>query len=160
MNDAYEQSYALLLGQIFANLQGLEFAVRALLYAKADLPHVEMRKDKNLYEYRVGEQVPENAMTSYDSLGKLIDRYNKLAAPERKIDEGIVDLRDALAHGRLASPGSSNHFWLLKTRREPDGLVTVSFVQEMTEDWLKSQIRRTQAELQKVTGNSEIQPKG
>ncbi len=96
-------------------------------------------------------------MTSYDCLGKLINRYNKLALPERKVDKSIVELRDALAHGRVASPDSSNHFWLMKTARAPSGLVTVSFSQEMTEDWLIIQIRRLQAELRKVRDNTEIQ---
>jgi hypothetical protein len=92
MNDIDEQRYVLLLGKIFANLQGLEFAIRAFLYEKSDPPHSKMRGDKNLYEYCVDEQVPENAMTSYDTLGDLIKRYNRLAIPERQVGENIYSL--------------------------------------------------------------------
>ncbi len=92
-------------------------------------------------------------MTCYDPLKVLIARYNKLAASEYKVDEKIVELRDAIAHGRVAATGSSNYFRLMKTERATKGVLTVSYSVEMTEDWLKEQIRRTRAESKKVTNN-------
>lgn len=140
-----------------ANLLGLEFAIRAYLYAKAAHPHEGMENGKQLYQYAVGEQIPENAMTCYDSLKTLIDRYNKLAPLERRVDPGIVDLRDVFAHGRLAGVASSDNFSLMKTKKEKE-ILAVSFSQELTEAWLIDQVRRTRAESNKVTANPEIQP--
>lgn len=82
--------YITLVGKIIVNLQSLEFALRTFLYSKKDGPHTPLLSGRNLNDYAVDEWVPENAMTSYDSLGDLIKRYNTLVDKEKQIDTTIV----------------------------------------------------------------------
>ncbi len=98
------EEYASLIGKVVANLQALEFLLRAFLYAKGDPPHSAFPPGKAVDDLKVGDWAPENAMTCYDSLGDLIDRYNKIAPAARRVDPTIVELRDALAHGRVSAP--------------------------------------------------------
>jgi hypothetical protein len=100
-----------------------------------------------------GDQVPENAYTSFDTLGQLIRRFNRIVAkrfPARAIDPSIVTVRDALAHGRVWSdlPGPPLH--LLKFAKPKGGVAQVEFAQVMSVEWLNAQTQRVQSELMKV----------
>lgn len=74
MVDLHE--HARLLGRLVANLQSLEFVLRAHLYAQSSAPHVPFAAGQSLDSLNVDEVVGENALTDYSSLGQLIDRYN------------------------------------------------------------------------------------
>ena len=153
-----QEIYPLLVGRLLGNFQGLEFAIRAFLYARADGNHAPLQTGTNLNTLRVGDIAPENAMTCYDSLGTLIARYNKIAPAPLQIDESIVDIRDALAHGRVSSFSPTDHFHLLKFSKAFKRRVHVTFSQEMSEAWLRQQVSRIASEFRKVGRNSELQP--
>ncbi len=147
------EEYARLLGRIVGNLHSLEFLLRAFLYANAAPPHAPMPTGVSLNTLNVGDAVPLNAFTDYDALGRLIDRYNNAigaAHPECVVDPTIVDLRDALAHGRVSSPDPSNDLVLLKFDRPSGSATRVTYAQRLTADWLKDQARRVFAEIEKV----------
>lgn len=143
--------YATALGKIVANLQSLEFTLRAFLYQRGDPPHQPLAAGADLYDLRVGDAAPENALTSYDSLGQLVDRYNRVVNdPQLALDRSVVELRDALAHGRVSAPLEATNLSLLKFERPKAGRARVVYCQELTPQWLSDQVKRTVGELRKV----------
>jgi len=156
-----ELEYAQAVGAIVVNLQSLEFMIRAFLYEKSFPPHGPLPKESNLNAFKVGDCLPENAMTCYDSLGDLIDSYNSVAPVANKVDKSIVQLRDAFAHGRISGlQGNIDDLHLMKFSQAKNGQVSVTFSQAITMSWLKEQVRRIRTEMKKVGSNVKIQPKG
>jgi len=152
------EEYASLLGQIIANLQSLEFSLRAFLYNRAVQRDKHFPSNGTLDELNVGDKLPENALTDYSSLGKLIDRYNcliKKKNPAHTIDLKIVELRDALAHGRISSTEPNRDFFLVKFNKPEKSFVKVAYSQKMTFKWLREQVNYVKAEVQKVIEVSE-----
>lgn len=145
--------HALCLGTLFTNLQTLEFLLRLFLYKRRSSPHISFVRGQNLTGLRVGKVLPENAVTDYDTLGKLIRRYNAIAArkvPSLKIAEDLVSLRDALAHGRVFVPKTGLPLQLLKFTRPRNKRVKVEFAAALTLEWLVKQSTRVLAEIEKV----------
>src|SRR5438094_506073 len=92
-----ENRHAYNLGAVVGNLMSLEVLLRA---AVAKLGAGEW-SGPDLEKLAVGQRVPVNSMTSYDALGKIIDKYNSLVTAPHRIDrDRLVALRDAIAHGR------------------------------------------------------------
>jgi hypothetical protein len=144
---------------LFTNLQTLEFLLRLFLYRKRSRPHISFVRGQNLTGLRVGKVLPENAVTDYDTLGKLIRRYNAIAArkiPGLKIAKDLVSLRDALAHGRVFVPMTGLPLQLLKFTRPRDGRVKVEFAAALTLDWLGKQSARVLAEIEKVRAATNL----
>jgi hypothetical protein len=70
----------------------------------------------DLYSFSVGQNLPESDLTSYASLGALIAKYNDTAQEQglTKIDDTLVEIRDALAHGRVSAELTSDTLRLIK----------------------------------------------
>jgi len=66
------------------------------------------------------------------------------------VDASLVDVRDALAHGRMAASLLERNFALIKFTRPYAGRVEVGFREEMSKEWMKNQISRVLAECEKV----------
>src|SRR5947209_2870741 len=101
-----QKLYVIGLGELLRTFQSLEFLLRSFLYEKADPPHTKFPDNFVIQKLSVGDTVETNAATDFSSLSQLIDRYNKLikpTAPELMLDPSIVQLRDALAHGRVST---------------------------------------------------------
>jgi hypothetical protein len=88
------------------NLLSLEFLLRVFLQSLPTARPIGIPYGTDLYSYPVGTEVPESELTSYDTLGKLIDKYNRQvkARGYEEIDRTLIEIRDALAHGRVSSP--------------------------------------------------------
>jgi hypothetical protein len=128
-------------GRLIGNLWSLEWMMRNVLYRLAHAPHTAMPAEQLLFAAKPGDRFPENALTSWDSLGRLMQAYN--ANTNKPLDSGIVDLRDALAHGRLLI---ENEAWtnavLVKLSHPDGGTVSTEARYELTIDWLNDQIPR------------------
>jgi hypothetical protein len=141
-----------LMGELFGNLLSLELSLREILHAwEVEVGACEVSHPD---EWRLGSVVPENALTTNDNLADLVEKANRLFAMRgltHRIDRSLVDLRNGLAHGRLAvifQPHIRIVIWRFSAPRE--GKVKVRFAQDMTPDWLDSQIRRTYEEMLKA----------
>jgi hypothetical protein len=122
--------------------------VRQVLYRLGHQPHTSMGP-RPLLAANVGDSFPVNALTSYDSLGQLIEAYNATASI--KIDLSLVRLRDTLAHGRvLCADDVWVKFSLMKFTRPESGSVTVETRYDLTLDWMDKQIARTSEALHAV----------
>ena len=140
------------LGNILVNLHAIEFAARAyfLNLEKADLSLVLPKK---LDDLRVGDEVPVNGFTNGDSLKPMLRRYNEQVRTELQVDTSIVDLRDALAHGRVS--GNSEKFPLRllkfkKTTNRNSKVTLVTHSELLDEVWFERQIARLETEANKI----------
>jgi len=141
--------YALLLGSLVANLQSLEFALRTTLFNHNNRSTSGLKFE----EIQVDDEVDENELTNYDTLGELIDKYNgQIASGDEasKIDTYMINIRDALAHGRVSSSSPTEHMRIIKFNKPKSKKVIVNFSEEMSELWMKSTIERVHNEVQKV----------
>jgi hypothetical protein len=140
-----------IMGRLLVSFQCLEYAMRTFLYERHDPPHEPLAPGSDLNSMSFGDVVPENAITRWDSLTHLIKRYNRAVGEgELAVDPGLVDLRDALAHGRMAGSLSEGNFALVKFTRPYAGRVEVGFREKLSKEWLENQIKRVLAECEKV----------
>jgi hypothetical protein len=153
------EQYYLQLGRLVGNLHSLEFALRGVLY-NADPPRPgDPSLLIQLHELRVGQTVPVNALTDYRTLEKLITAYNELVASRDAglcVDTAVVDLRDAIAHGRVSSAEPAPDMMILKFGPEKSDQVTVAYAATMTEAWFKRQISRVYQEMMKVYSAGQL----
>jgi hypothetical protein len=140
---------AFAIGKIIWNLHSLEYALRLFLWESVGPKDPAFHPD----QLSVNDKVAVNPITNYDSLGDLIMKVNKyletLGKSER-IDRSVVDLRDAIAHGRVVSFHPTGPFRMLKFSKPKSGYVSVTTVVELTPDWLADQVKRTYSEVAKV----------
>ena len=151
------EEYAALLGKIFMNIRSIEFAMRLALYKHKSKPYQPFLKGFNLNTLTLGDDAPENSLTDFSSLKELIDRYNTEIANGNQtppIDPNLIELRDALAHGRISTNTLESPLKLLKFDKPHNKKVRVAFAQDLTQDWLKKQLRWTCDELLKATNKT------
>ena len=135
------------LGRLWSNLLSLELVMRLCILRKRG-QEASMPKLDNLRE---GDIVKESALTGYDSLGKVIDKFNAEFKKESWIKEKdkIVRLRDALAHGRFLSPMPSP-MKFYKFGKPEKGKVRVELIEEMTRKWFGKNIRFIAEEVRRL----------
>jgi len=147
----YVDEYVVRLGKLVANLHSLEYLLRMFLYSRIDQPHTPFPPGESLEIYKIGNRVPLNAISSFDTLNQLIVRYNNHVDSAHKVGIWVVDLRDALAHGRVASDTPFGPYTLVKANK-PDNskLVEITYSQVLTLEWLKIQVHGVRDEMLKV----------
>jgi len=134
------------LGKLMANFQSLEFFLRAFLQELPSARPIGISYGTDIYSFPVGTELPESEFTSYDSLGLLIQKFNGEMQKQGLsiVDATLVEVRDALAHGRVSSGTADGDLRLLKFARPKSGRVRVTFNQRMDEAWFKTEIGRVQ----------------
>jgi hypothetical protein len=144
------ESHALKLGKLTGNLQSVEMGARMVI-VKLD-QWAANQVQTQLPQVRTGDLVELNAFTNEDDLTQTLEKYNKRAPLDCRIDiDSIVSLRDALAHGRTFGFGSVKHLRLLKfSRKTKDGKVLVELAEDMTDEWFREKIRILDQALEKV----------
>lgn len=136
------------LGRILGNLHSLEFAVRMYLWKHEK--KVAIQPSLAMDGLRPGDVVPENAFTNYDTLLTMIRRYNVLVATPLQVAESVVDLRDALAHGRVSGRTAAMPLRLLKFGKPAAGSATVTHSELMDQGWFEAKVSWVRAQLGKV----------
>ncbi len=139
------------IGKIIMNLQSLEVALRLFLDESVGPP------DHNLHfeQLTQGDKVSKSPLTNYDTLRQVMKKFNKrleALGVSKRVDESLVDVRDALAHGRVLGFQPKGPLRLFKFAK-PDrksGKVEVATVVDLTPEWLDLQVRRTFDEIFKV----------
>lgn len=153
------EEYAFNLGKLVCNLQSLEHLLRLYLAKRAGARPSVVAYGVDIYELPVGTELDVSDLTSYDTLGELIEQFNAdmVRQGKREIDVDLIGLRDALAHGRVSAGAKGTTLRLVKFDR-PDrkGKVRVVFRELMTTGWLSAQTRRVYEAMQQVSG--EIPP--
>jgi hypothetical protein len=93
----YDAGYGAGLGELYANLVTLEFALRVTLCLYAT-PQAQRR----LPSFKIANL--DSWQSSWSSLSDAIEAYNKMQAKEGRpqIDAEITDLRNSVAHERIS----------------------------------------------------------
>lgn len=141
------------LGKIVANLQSLEFVLRSFLLNSEIATGRSFPESKKLYDMNVDDTVSLNAFTNYDTLRQLISKYNnhpKISSENLTVDESLVEIRDALAHGRVSAPVPSPDLRLLKFDKPQNNQVKVTFSVVITKEWFDEQRERVCSAVLKV----------
>jgi hypothetical protein len=139
------------LGILVSYFHTLEYVLRGVL------KNQEKGKTKKI-DYsllKLGDTVPEDPMTNYDSLGGLIDKYNRIAPIELQIAKGIVAVRDAIAHGRVFSDTQSLPMRLFKFDKPKNGVAPVAFAVTLDQDWFQTTGVHLYGEILKVMKANE-----
>ena len=137
------------LGRLVSNIQTLELLLRACLFE--DEIAKGLSKQSINIELVKGEIVDENAFTNWDTLRDLIQKYNELPISKGlTIDETLVDIRDAIAHGRVFADTPLGINQLVRFQKPKKNKVEVEFSVSMTEEWFGTQIRRFYDAVRKV----------
>ncbi len=110
------EAYAHNMGSLLANFQSLEFALRSFLQDQPNARPLGVPWGYDLYSMSIGSEIAESELSSYDSLGELIKKYNRYADERglNKVDPTLVEVRDALAHGRISAPIEGVHMRLIR----------------------------------------------
>lgn len=142
------------LGGLLGNLQSLEFLLRGFLNRRPDARPIGVPHGFDLYAATVGTELPESDITSFDTLTQLIAKFNEemrqRGAP--LLDASVVELRDALPHGRVSAALPDEHLRLLKFSKPAHGMVRVTFNEVLTEEWFTNQKSRVYALMKQVHG--------
>jgi hypothetical protein len=132
------QDYVTCLGKLVMSLQTLEVAIRVFLGGQPGARPWGWKYGTSVYSCGAGTELDESDFTSYDSLPRLIGRYNEVARPQGlpELGKEVVEVRDALAHGRLLGHGPGAVLRLIKfSRPQKNGRVRVEFNEEPTLAW-------------------------
>ena len=123
------------LGRVEGNLQSLELCLRAFV--------VEANGETWELPQAGATSVPENHMTNWDTLETLIRKYDsKLTSPQSQlysVDPRIVQVRDALAHGRLCAMAPEFPLTLWRFGKPRRGMVPIEQVVKLSTQWLDVQ---------------------
>lgn len=135
--------HAKLLGGVMVNLHSLEVAIRCYLSRLPSLNKSDSASGFNALVLPVGAEAAEDVITNYESLGKLVKKFNCEMGKQGKstIDLCIIGLRDALAHGRVTAKLEEQEMRIVKFSRPIKGIVKVEVNEIMSADWFASKRR-------------------
>lgn len=160
-----EEHYSLL-GALVGNFHSLEFILRVFLNnlpgaRKCGWPH-----GTDVYDYPVGTELSVCDLTDHNHFRELVNRYNKEVRQGgygEEIDTKIVDVRNAIAHGRVCM-GKIDEvpLHLLQFSNKKDSRVTITFNALMTVDWFKQNRRQVYDDIRRVEASYQklMQSKG
>ena len=133
--------HTFLLGKLLVNFHSLEFSLRAYLANAPGAAPMGLPPGTDVYSQPVGTDIPENVITSYDSLSELLAKVNKKLEAQHlpELDRSLIEVRDALAHGRVSAPSAEPPLRLIKFERPRNGVARVAFNVVMTEEWFAQQ---------------------
>jgi hypothetical protein len=144
---AYDLGYAELLGRLVANLTVLEIALRIALYLQETPLDKQLPDSFRMANLNVGDEMDESWLCNWAPLSAALNAYNKLQVANGKlpIDDGIIDLRNALAHGRIIAEAQGAPMALIRFERAQAGKVRVTEKHVMSLEWLRAQSARVYA---------------
>ena len=132
MNESKEYSavkdYIYSLGYFWQSFNALELHLRIYLNKKNGNNSSHVFKYTNM---SIGDECDENAITDYKTFSNLCDLFNGYQSKEQKIDfKEIIDLRDALAHGRVLGDKDGNMV-VIKYSLPKENKVTVKYKRDL-----------------------------
>ena len=148
------ESYTLALGKILVGFHSLEISLRHFFqgYEATLNPPSPVVPPKPL---RVGQMVPKATYSAYDSLNGLLKSFNAVVKENHAnlaLSPALIELRDALAHGRVWSETLQPPLQLLKFSKPLPNSVGISVLQAdvIDEAWLQAQMLMLERESAKV----------
>jgi len=147
MNEVRHMEY---LGKLIYSFQCLETLLRVVLLQLDPLQHA--KADLDFERMELGAEIAVNEFTDYESLRVLCQRFNdhmnSTGAPTLNL--GLVDIRDAIAHGRIICTSTVFPMRLVKFSKPYSGMVKLLVNDVMDQDWFELQLLRTRRALDRV----------
>ncbi len=144
--------HAIQLSKLMGSFHALEFLLRGFLQKLPTARPIGIPSGTDLYSFPIGTELPENEFTSYDSLGELIDKCNSELNKRGLtiIDKTLIEVRDALAHGRVSAASATGTMRLIKFDRPVNARVRVAFNEQLSESWFVTQRKRVNEAIRSV----------
>ena len=147
MSPSEHSSY---LGKLVHNFQCLETWLRFALLKLETSQHAEAEID--FERLSVGAALSANEVTDYATLATLIERFNARMTTKgaKTLNLALVNIRDAIAHGRVVGTVSGFPLRLVKFSKPKSGQVTLVLNEIMNRQWFELQILRTNRAIERV----------
>lgn len=146
--------HVLKLGKLLGNLQSLEAVLRVYLLKIGEKKRPRKKVQHSYWNLSVGDVIDEDEFSNYDSLGILVRKFNDDVRARDKslvIDPVVVDVRDLLAHGRVAGESENTAtLRILKFSKPVKGQVTVVASALMDDAWFAKHIPLAYEQIMKV----------
>lgn len=146
--------HALRLGKLLGNLQSLEVLLRVYLLKVGSGAKGGGSARKPYWDLVEGEIVDEDEFSNYDTLGQLVKKYNDNIAHNDStlvVDAHVVDIRDLLAHGRVAGTAQDTATLKILNFTKPNGGKAVVSASVLMDDaWFDKNILLCHDQIQKV----------
>jgi hypothetical protein len=153
------EEYALAVGKVVLGLKSVELALRRYLN-HLDTPGAETGATPAISE---GETLASNVLTNRDSLGVLIEKFNRsLAAAkqsELSLDITLAEVGEAVTTGRIWGSDTEPPVTVVRFSAPSNGLVRCTAEILMDRAWLEAQKHRLHAAYANVEeAGRRIQP--
>lgn len=100
----------------------------------------------------LGAKFNANELTNFASLRVLLKKFNAQLSSKgvKQLNTGLIDIRDALAHGRVLATAQGFPLRLIKFSEVEAGIVTLTVNDVMDRQWFEQQILRTSRAIKSV----------
>ncbi len=144
--------HALAFGKLMGNILSLEFLLRVFLLKTAGNSDDSFPEWGKFHELKEGDSITLNAFTTDKYFSKVVEKYNKDSRIEKRrlaINDSLVGLRNALAHGMISRLNPSPPLRLLHFDRK-QGIVFVKMNVLLTIQWFNEQIVQVRLAMENV----------
>ncbi len=142
------------LGKLVGNLQSLEALLRLYLRKISEKTSAAKPTGSSYWDLSIGDTVPEDEFSNFDSLGALVAKFNTditARDPELLPDPSVVEVRDLIAHGRVAGSATDTAtLRIVKFSKPSLGRVTVVASALMDDAWFQVNIDLVFKQIEKV----------
>ncbi|MHB8104454.1 MAG: hypothetical protein ACYDG5_02825 [Dehalococcoidales bacterium] len=157
-NDFLKSNYDKNLGRLEVTLRSLEVKIRIFLLINEKREKEAIIFLKNSRKLKIGKEVENNWFTKLSHFSELVKEYNRIVSLSNvycgcKINNKLISLRNALAHGRAFYSEISPPYktmLLLQFSYPERNTPIVQFHEKMTPSWFDKKIKWTSKEDQKV----------
>ncbi|MGS5085950.1 hypothetical protein ACVC7V_05495 [Hydrogenophaga sp. A37] len=143
------------LGKLVHNFQSLETWLRVVLLKLESAQRPTSRLD--FESMTIGTMISVDALTDYSDLATLCRRFNRhMEAKDAQIlNVSLVDIRDAIAHGRILGTPNGFPLRLVKFSKPTSGQVKLVVNEIMDHNWFSLQLLRTHRAIELVRAEAE-----
>ena len=152
--------HALAFGSLMGNILSLEFLLRLFLLKNEGNSEDSFPEWGKFHELKEGDSITLNAFTRDKYFSNVVQKYNKDSRIEKRglaINNTLVDLRNALAHGMISGLNPSPPLRLLHFDFDrKQGIVSVKLNVLLTIQWFNEQIVQVRLAMENVEKAIEL----